>query len=146
MIRMRTVMRTITVASSAFPMLPNGILEMYIYERKEMMTTSVMIKDDDDHHDDDEKAMQSPKPPGDCFRVGPLHQYHLKQDTKKTCACLSLHFLVLSFFFFPSPSPPLTGDDDYHDDDQGDDDDHKDDAMKAIIAALSALPMVPHNT
>ena len=39
------------------------------------------------------------------------------------------HFLFLSIscFFFPSPSPPLTGDNDYCDDDQGDDDDHEDD-------------------
>ena len=87
----------------------------------------MMMKDDDDHHDDDGKAMQSPTPSGDCFCVGRLHQCHLSQGTEKSCAFLSLHLLVLSFFFFPSPSPPLTGDDDYHDDDQGDDDDREDD-------------------
>ena len=64
MLRMRTVMLTITVCK----------------EKKEMMTTVMMMKDDDDHHDDDdEKAMQPPKPSGDCFRVGPAHQYHLKR-------------------------------------------------------------------
>ena len=67
--------------------------------------------------------MQSPKPSGDCFRVGPLHQY------EKSCAFVSLPFLVnfLLPIAFPSPSPPLTGDNDYYDDEQGDDDDHEDD-------------------
>ena len=50
--------------------------------------------DDDRHDDDHEKATQSPKPSGDCFRVGPLRLFHLKQDTEKSCACLSLHLLV----------------------------------------------------
>ena len=43
---MMTVMITIIVASSAFPMVPNATIEMYI-EMKEMMMTIMMMKGDD---------------------------------------------------------------------------------------------------
>ena len=105
MITMRIVMITITVASSALPVLPNSTLEMY-KRKREMVMTMMMMKDDDDHRDDDEGV------------TAPLLALASVSSRMLKSPALVSHFIFLLAF---------TGDDGYHDDCQGDDDDREDD-------------------